>query len=131
MSMNLKIWLPHRVFKAIDHVEMIVFETAKGSYGLLPHRLDCVAAIVPGILAYETNDGERRYLALDEGILIKTGPEVSVSVRNAVGDVELGRLREAIDKEFASVHDMEKDIRHAMMKLESGFIRHFEKLRRE
>ena len=37
----------------------IVSETHEGAFGLLPHRLDCVAALTPGILVYETEHAVR------------------------------------------------------------------------
>jgi F-type H+-transporting ATPase subunit epsilon len=63
-------------------VSRIVAETREGSFGLLPHRLDCVAALAPGILIYETEAEGEVYLAVDEGVLVKTGLDVLVSVRN-------------------------------------------------
>ena len=52
--MNLKILLPFQIFAEKTGVTRIVAETREGSFGLLPHRLDCVAALAPGILTYET-----------------------------------------------------------------------------
>ena len=52
--MNLKILLPFQIFAEKKGVSRIVAETREGSFGLLPHRLDCVAALEPGILIYET-----------------------------------------------------------------------------
>ena len=52
--MTLEILLPFKVFASKTGVSRIVAETADGSFGLLPHRLDCVAALAPGILVYET-----------------------------------------------------------------------------
>ena len=51
----------------------IVAETREGSFGLLPHRLDCVAALAPGILIYETEAEGEVFVAVDEGVLVKTG----------------------------------------------------------
>jgi F-type H+-transporting ATPase subunit epsilon len=57
--MNLKILLPFRVFAEKTGVLRIVAGTRVGSFGLLPYRLDCVAALAPGILVFETEaEGE-------------------------------------------------------------------------
>ena len=92
--MNLKILLPFRIFAEKNGVSRIVAETPKGSFGLLPRRLDCVAAIAPGILIYENQGEGEVYVAVDEGVLVKTGLEVLVSVRNAIGGMDLGQLRD-------------------------------------
>jgi F-type H+-transporting ATPase subunit epsilon len=82
-----------------------------------------VAAIVPGILIYEIEAEGEVYVAVDEGVLIKTGLDVLVSVRNAIAGTDLGQLREAVDKEFLDLNEREQNVRSVMTKMESGFIR--------
>jgi F-type H+-transporting ATPase subunit epsilon len=130
-GMNLKLLLPFRVFLTLQHVRRIVVETSDGSYGLLPHRLDCVAALVPGIFTYETDAGAIHYVAVDEGILIKFGADVSVSVRNAIGGADLGKLRESVEKEFKQQDEQEQAVRSVMKKMETSFMYRLEKLRQE
>ena len=129
--MNLKILLPFRIFAEIKNVKRIVLETGEGSYGLLPHRLDCVAALVPGIFTYETETDSVHYLAVDEGILVKVGMDVLASVRNAIGGADLGKLRESVEKEFVTLDEKEKNVRSVMAKMESGLIYRLEKFRKE
>jgi F-type H+-transporting ATPase subunit epsilon len=129
--MNLKILLPFKVFAEKRGVSRIVARTGTGSFGLLPHRLDCVAALVPGILVYETAEEGEVYLAVDEGVLVKSGADVLVSVRNAIGGTDLGKLHEAVNQEFLNLDDQEKKVRSVLAKLESGFIRRFAEFHRE
>jgi F-type H+-transporting ATPase subunit epsilon len=89
----------------------------------LPHRLDCVAALAPGILIYENEAEGEVYVAVDEGVLIKTGLDVLVSVRNAIGGTDLAQLREAVEREFLNLNEREQNVRSVMAKMESGFIR--------
>ena len=123
--MNLKILLPFRIFSDQAGVSRIVAETRAGSFGLLPHRLDCVAALAPGILVFETEADGEVYVAVDEGTLVKTGTDVLVSVRNAIGGADLSKLREAVEQEFLNLDEQEKSVRSVLAKLESGFIRRF------
>ena len=120
---NLKILLPFRIFAEKTGVSRIVAETGEGSFGILPRRLDCVAALVPGILTVESETEGEVYTAVDEGVLIKTGPDVFVSVRNAIAGTDLGRLREAVEKEFLNLDERERKVRSVLAKMESGFIR--------
>ena len=123
--MNLKILLPFRIFAEKTGVMRIVAESRSGSFGLLPRRLDCVVALAPGILVFETElDGEV-CMAVDEGVLVKTGADVLVSVRNAIGGTDLGKLREAVEQEFLNLDEQEKSVRSVLAKLENGFIRRF------
>ena len=121
--MHLKVLLPFGIFAEKTGVSRIVAETRQGSFGLLPHRLDCVAAIAPGILIYEDEAEGEVYVAVDEGVLIKTGLDVLVSVRNAIGGTDLGQLREAVEREFLNLDEREQSMRSVLAKMESGFIR--------
>ena len=129
--MKLKILLPFQVFAEKTDVSRIVVETSEGSFGLLPHRLDCVAALVPGILVYETAEDGEVLVAVDEGVLVKSGQEVSVSVRQAIGGTDLGRLREAVEQEFLTLDEHEKSVRVVMTKLETGVLRRFANFQHE
>ena len=120
---NLKVLLPFEVFAEKIGVSRIVAETREGSFGLLPHRLDCVAALAPGILVYETEAEGEVYMAVDEGVLVKTGLDVLVSVRNAIGGTDLGELRDSVEREFQDLNEREQGVRSVMAKMESGFIR--------
>ena len=121
--MNLKVLLPFRIFAEKTGVSRIVAETREGSFGLLPRRLDCVAALAPGILIYEHEGEAEVYVAVDEGVLVKTGLDVLVSVRHAIGGTDLGQLREAVEREFLHLNEREQSVRSVMAKMESGFIR--------
>ncbi len=125
MSMRLKVLLPYEVFADEPDVLRIVAETSAGSMGLLPQRLDCVAALVPGILCYETAAQGEVFLALDEGVLVKAGAEVRISARRAIGGVDLGQLREAVNHEFVQLDEQERSLREVMSRLEGGFLRRF------
>jgi len=123
--MNLKILLPYKIYAEKTGVLRIIAESRAGSFGLLPHRLDCVAPLAPGILIFETEAEGEVYLAVDEGVLVKTGADVLVSVRNAIGGMDLGKLREAVEHEFLNLDEQEKSVRSVLAKLETGFIRRF------
>jgi F-type H+-transporting ATPase subunit epsilon len=129
--MNLKILLPFQIFAEKTNVLRIVAETQKGSFGLLPQRLDCVAALSPGILIYETDAEGEVCVAVDEGMLVKTGPDVLVSVRRALGGTDLGQLRDAVEQEFLNLDEYERSVRLVMAKLETGFLRRFASFQHE
>jgi len=122
-SMRLRILLPFQVFADYSGVVRIVVETRDGSFGLLPNRLDCVAALTPGILVYETQAEGEVVVAVDEGILVKAGTEVLVSVRRAMSGADLGELRKSVEEEFLVLDEHEQAVRSVMAKLEIGFMR--------
>lgn len=122
-AMNLQILLPAQVFAQKSDVLRIVADTQAGSYGFLPRRLDCVAALEPGILTYVTEADGEVFVAVDEGVLIKEGPNVTVSVRRAIEGADLSILRDAVEREFLTLTEHEQELRTAMARLEIGFMR--------
>jgi F-type H+-transporting ATPase subunit epsilon len=123
--MTLRVLLPFQVFVENTAVSRVVVETPEGSFGLLPHRLDCVAALVPGILIYETATAGEVYVAVDEGVLVKTGLEVFVSVRRAIAGTDLRELHGSVAQQFLTLGEDERSRRAALAKLETGFISRF------
>ena len=120
--MMLKILLPNKVFAKHNNVLRIIVDTLEGSYGILPNRRDCTAALTPGILTYQTEIGKDVYIAIDQGIFVKKGNEVFVSVRQAIQGIGLSQLRDAVKKEFLTLDQKQQEIRFAMDKLESNFL---------
>ena len=125
MLIHLKVLLPFQIFVERQDVKRIVAQTLEGSIGLLPRRLDCTTALAPGILTYETEAEGAVYLAVDQGVLVKAGAEVLVSVRNAIGGTDLNKLHEAVKREFLNLDAQEKSVRSVLAKMESGFIHQF------
>ncbi|WP_417734365.1 F0F1 ATP synthase subunit epsilon [Rosistilla oblonga] len=129
--MTLKILLPYQVLIERSDVSRVVVETPDGAFGLLPHRLDCVAAITPGILVYESEDAGESYVAVDEGAMVKTGKNVLVSVRNAIIGADLSELREAVQREFLTLNEQEQDTRAVLARMEVDFVRRIANLHHE
>ena len=126
--MRLTVLLPTEIL-VDEEVAKVVAEAQNGSFCLLPRHIDFVAALVPGLLSFvKTADGAEEFLAVDEGLLVKCGPQVLVSTRQAVRGGELGLLRETVEKTFKVLTDQEKRARTALANLEANFIRRFLKL---
>lgn len=128
--MQLKVLVPSGIFASIARVERIVVMTPSGSFGLLPQRLDCAAVLAPGLLTYSTADCGEVHLAIDAGVLLKTGAEVLVCVRHAIAGADLGGLRRAVEQEIMKLSEQETSSRKTLAHLESGLIREFVKLQR-
>ncbi len=128
--MRLRVLLPFGVFADEHDVVRIVAETSAGSLGLLPHRLDCVAALVPGILNFESSAHGDVFMAVDEGVLVKTGADVRISARRAIGGSDLAQLRDAVAREFVQRQSQDNDVHAVMARLEVGFLRRFAELQR-
>jgi len=127
--MRLKVLLPTEVLLE-GEVNKVVAEAQNGTFCLLPAHIDFVTALVPGLLPFEDPQGREVFLAVDEGVLVKKGQDVTVSTRNAVRGPDLGRLRETVEEQFKVLDDREKTARSAMAKIEAGFVRRFLEIQR-
>jgi len=124
--MKLRVNLPSRIFLETD-TDKVVAESPMGSFTLLPRHVDFATALAPGLLSY-TEPGrprdDERFLAVSEGILVKLGGEVLVSVRAAVQG-ELGELRQRVREMHDNLDEHEQISRSAMARMEASFVRRF------
>ncbi len=121
--MQLDVLLPSEMFASEGEVSRLVAETSAGSHGLLPHRRDCVAVLVPGVLAYTTSASAEVFIAVDEGVMVKTGLHVVIAVRRAVRGADLATLREVVLRQFAHQDAEDVLLRSAMARAEGGLMR--------
>jgi len=118
--MRVKLVVPSGVLLEQEAVK-VVAEAQDGAFCLLPRHIDFVAALVPGILGLTSADGEETFVALDEGILVKHGPEVLVSTWNAVQG-RLGELQQSVLGQVRALGEEEQKARLALDRLEASLV---------
>ena len=127
--MNLKLLLPTEVFLDTS-VRKIVAEAEDGFFCLLPKHVDFVAALVPGLLAYESADGREEFVGVGEGVLVKQGSLVLVSTRDAVTGPDLGTILDAVEERFRRLKEREESGQSAVSKFDADFLSRFLELER-
>jgi len=125
--MKLNVVLPTGILVE-QEVAKVTAEAENGSFCLLPHHIDFVAALVPGLLSFENERGEEEFLAIDEGVLVKCGADVMVSTRNAVRGAALGELKRAVEQQFRVLDERENQARSVLAKLEADLVSRFVRL---
>ena len=121
--MKLKVFLPTEIFLNIEVVK-VVGESPSGSFAVLPRHVDIATALVPGIVAYFTSGSREFLMAVNGGILVKQGENLSIATRMAVKG-ELGSLNSAVEKFINEVDDKERKARTAVAKMEADLVRRF------
>jgi F-type H+-transporting ATPase subunit epsilon len=128
--MKLKLQIPARV--VVDQkIARIVAEGEHGSFCLLPQHIDFLAALVPGLLAFEDEAGKEQFAAVDEGILVKRGDEVLIATRQATRGSDLDQLRHTVREQFAALDDRQRAAQAATAKLEASLLRGYLELAEE
>ena len=128
--MRLRVLLPSRVHLDAA-VAKVAAEAENGSFGLLPNHVDFVTRLRPGLLAFVRSgedaggSGEEQYLGVDEGVLVKHGDTVLVSVRDATDVGALGQVRRAAEERFAAREEQRRRVRSSIARIEAGFVRKF------
>lgn len=122
--MDLKILLPERTYWQ-GSVKKVVGEALNGFFCLLPGHVDFVTIMVPGIFFALTDEEKDIYIAINEGILIKTKDQVTLSIRNAIKGENLGSLKKQVEENFMKINQQERGARNALQKLEADFVRRF------
>jgi F-type H+-transporting ATPase subunit epsilon len=116
--MRLVVALPNRIQLDVT-VTKVSAEGVHGAFTMLPHHLDYVVVLEPGILSYNAEDGVERYVAIDRGILVKAGEQVRVSTVAAVPGDRLEELERTVSDTFMQLGERERDTRSAQARIES------------
>lgn len=97
--MKLKILLPTEVLLE-QEVTKITAKANHGTFCLSPHHNNFTAALVPGILSFEADRDSPMFVAINEGLLFKSGSEVLVATVQAVWGSNVNQLQQTIEAEF-------------------------------
>ena len=128
--MRLKILLPAEILVDTS-VNKIIAEAENGAFCLEPRHVDFVAALVPGLLSYITDEGNEYFVGIDEGILVKCGREVRVSTREAVTGSDPAALKTAMLKRGDELDEHERSARSVLARLEAGIAKRFLDLQKD
>lgn len=120
--MELRLIVPGAVmFEA--QVSRVAAEGPTGCFTLLPEHVDCVTALVPGILSCTGTAGEETCLAVDEGLLVKRSDQVRISVRRAIRVDSLESLQETVTEQILRLDSRERQAREVLARLETSLVR--------
>lgn len=129
-TMFLRLLLPTVVLLE-QPVTKVIAEAENGEFCLLPRHIDFVAALVPGVLSFYTSEGEERFAAVDRGILVKCGRDVSISTYQGITGTNIIELQGLIEERFLELDEHERKARSALARLEAGTLRGFLDLREQ
>lgn len=121
--MRLKTLMPSGVVMD-EEVTRVRFEAKDGSRTFLAHHIDFVTAVTAGIVSFNPvkNGKEQKevFMACDDGILVKEGEQIYLSVRRAVMNKSLDVLISSINQEFKKVEEERKVSNAALARLEAN-----------
>lgn len=101
----------------------VAAESDFGSFTLLPRHADCALLLLPGLLSYVAEDGAEVFVAVDEGVLVKTGADVRVACQRAVVAGDLERAEAALEERLRKQDEHTRRARAALSRLEADVLR--------
>ena len=105
------------------YIARIKAEAPNGWFGMLPKHVDFVTVLLPGVLTFVPSGRDAEYLAIDQGIMVKCGPEVSISTRVAVRGTSLEQLKRDVEARFVAEEERKKKTLASELKLEADLVR--------
>lgn len=115
--MTLEVFVPSETHGFYD-VELVDVESDIGRLTLLPHHVDCAAALRAGLVRIRDAGGEEHYLGTDGGTLVKMGDRVLVSTPRAVVGRALGEIHEELAERRRRRVEREQQAQKALARLE-------------
>ena len=126
-DMHLVIRLP--LGKLFDDQIIRLNATASiGNFGILPNHIDHVSDLLPSVLLVTTPDQSVLYFGIDEGLLVKTGKQISIITRRGIQGRDLSTLQKQVRDNFVQMTDSERIARSALSRLEADMVRRFSQL---
>jgi F-type H+-transporting ATPase subunit epsilon len=124
--LNLRIYTPQKLFLEEKIVKMHIFEK-ENNYTILPRHIDYLTSFNRSTADFEKLDGEKVYLWLNQGILVKCGREIQISVFSAInGGNSRPNLKKEIEnsqKHFKNLVESSKKFKTTLRNIESKITR--------
>jgi F-type H+-transporting ATPase subunit epsilon len=124
---QLRVTLPFRV-EVDESVRQVSAEGDAGSFTLKPRHVDFCSSIRPGLLWFINADGKEIFLAVDRGLLVKTGEQVQVATGQAVRCERLENVEDAVQEYMRDKSEREAETEMALEKMQADFVRRFAEL---
>ena len=121
--LQLKVMEPEKILVK-SSVNKVIAEGLNGSFCIKPRHIDFVSALKPGILEYYTDESEQ-FIAVNEGILVKCGQDVLVSVLSGIPGTDLSKLEETVREQFQKSEAINKATGIALKGMEADLLMHF------
>lgn len=122
--MRVQVVVPQETVVDVAGVLRLQAETVLGHFCLRPRHADYVTVLVPGLLSYQTEQGEF-HLAVDEGVLVKRGAQVRIAAHRAIRGVSLEALAEQVKGMLGVSDEQERKTRAALARIEARLTRRF------
>jgi len=91
-----------------EEVKKISLKGKEGSYSIFPNHLDYISSIKTNVLYYVDKHNKTYYVAINEGILVKCGNHVKLSVFSGIKGTDIKELEKKIAENIRQAEEAKK-----------------------
>ena len=117
--MKLRVLVPQKILLE-QEANKITADSLHGVFTVLEHHIDCTCLLPPGVIIIKNLDTET-FVANDEGVFLKKGNTVDISIRRGIICDSLENIDELVEREFLERSETQKKLRTALTRLEINF----------
>lgn len=101
-----------------EDVEKLTFQGKEGFVTILPNHIDYVSSFDTNIMNFVDINGNKKFVALNNGILVKYSDRVRLTAYKVIMANSLNELKEKINDANINEEDIEKEINKNLKQLE-------------
>ncbi len=116
-TIDLKIYSPIEILLD-EEVQKLTFQGKEGYLTILPNHIDYVSSFESNIMSYIDRHNNQRFIALNNGILVKYSNKVRLTAYKAIIGNSLKDLKTKINEVVEKENDIEKEINKNLKQLE-------------
>ncbi len=116
-TIDLKIYSPIEILLD-QEVKQLTFEGKEGYLTILPNHIDYVSSFDTNIMSYIDIKNNKKYIALNNGILVKYSNKVRLTAYKAVFGDTIKELKQNININTENEDNIEKEINKNLKQLE-------------
>jgi F-type H+-transporting ATPase subunit epsilon len=113
-----------------EPIQSLQAADASGRFGILPNRERFFTILIPCVLSFVRQDGQRRYAAADGGALLLEDNHLSIAAREALVADRLEDVADAAAEMFKARQAQEHTARSAFVELELSLVQQLRKAER-
>jgi len=114
---DLKIYSPVELILD-ESVKELTFQGKEGFLTILSNHIDYVSSFETNVMNFIDANGEKRFIALTNGILVKYANKVRLTAYKAILGNSLEELKEKIDEISNNDNNIEREINKNLKQLE-------------
>jgi F-type H+-transporting ATPase subunit epsilon len=124
--LNLRIYTPQKLFLE-ETITRLKVQEKDCNYTIFPRHIDYLSCFNRSTIVFRKLSGEEGYVWLNQGVLVKCGREVQISVFSAIdGGSSAANLKVAMDKNmknFKNLIDSTKKFKLTLKNIENKVIK--------